>query len=481
MKTLIKKYPLLVLIALFAFTLRMYKVNTDLLDWHSWRQADTASVTREYTKKSLNPLYPTYHDISDIPSGKDNLEGYRMVEFPLYNILVAGILKMVPSLPLVPTSRVVSSLFSIGTLLSLFFLTRKFFGKKAGYLASFFFAVIPYSIYYSRVILPEPLMVFFSTFSITTFAYYVKKPTPLLYWLSLVSLAFAFLLKPFVAFLLPVYLVILLQERGLKKSILDFKLYLYGILAIIPFLLWRDWIANFPSGIPASDWLFNSNGIRFRPAWFRWLGYERITKLILGYVGVIFLPVSFLKQLKDKQFFIPSWWLSIGIYFSVMATGNVHHDYYQAIVTPIISITLAYSVLIIDKYLNNKFNALVSMGSISLAIIVMLVLSFNQIKGYYNVNHPEYALAGKAADQAIPEDALVIAPQYGGDTAYLFQINRSGWPIGGNIDEKIDMGATHYVTTTYDKEAKLLEEKYMIVEKTNDYLILDLTDQREIE
>lgn len=479
MKKLLKKYPLLLCIVLLAFCLRLYKITTPLLDWHSWRQADTASVTREYTKKALNPLYPTYHDISDIPSGKNNPNGYRMVEFPIYNILVAGLLRLIPALPLVETSRIVSSLFSLGTLISIFFLTKSFYGKKAAYLAAFFFATIPYSVYYSRVILPEPIFVFFSTLSLATFAYYIKKPNLILYVTSLLSLMAALLLKPFVVFLAPVYITIVLQERGLKKGLMDVRLYIYALLSLVPFILWRKWIAQFPEGIPASDWLLNGNGIRFRPAWVRWLAYERITKLILGYTGVIFLPISFIQQLVKKQFLIPSWWLSIAIYFTVIATGNVHHDYYQVLITPIIAITLAQAVLLVDTFLSKKYNALVSLITLSTLIISMFVFSYQQVKGYYNINHPEYEIAGKAADRILPADAKVIAPQYGGDTAYLFQINRSGWPIGFSIDKKIELGATHYVTTNYDDEAHELEKKYHIVEKTNDYLILDLTNPRE--
>lgn len=479
MKTIIKKYPLLLCIALLAFGLRLYKINTDLLDWHSWRQSDTASVTKEFTKKSLNPLYPTYHDLSNIPSGKDNPNGYRMVEFPIYNVLTAAILKAIPALPLVPTSRVVSSLFSIGTLFCLFFLARSYFGKKVGYFTAFFFAVLPYSVFYSRVILPEPTLVFFSTFSITFFRFYLKKQNPYFYWFSLVSLALALLIKPFVVFLAPVYIVMLFEERKWKSIIKDFRLYLYAGLAIVPLLFWRKWIANFPEGIPASDWLFNGNGIRFRPAWFRWLGYERITKLILGYAGIVFLPISVFQQLKNKKLLIPAWWLGIVLYFSIVATGNVQHDYYQAITTPIIALTIGHAVVVLDSFLNKKSNALVSIGVISALTITMLVCSYNQVKGYYNINHTEYAKAGRAADAILPKDAKVIAPQYGGDTAYLFQINRSGWPIGHYIDEKIKMGATHYVATAFDEEVQELEKKYMIIEKTNDYIIIDLTHPRE--
>jgi hypothetical protein len=484
MKIFLKKYPLLIAIALFAFVLRMYKINTALLDWHSFRQADTASVTRQFLKTDFNPLVPTYHDLSNIQSGQDNPNGYRMVEFPIYNIIVYAVLKVIPSLPLVQTSRVISSLFSIGTLISLFFLTRSYYGKKAGYLAAFFFAVLPYSVYYSRVIMPEPLMLFTSTFSILSFKYYLKKDSLYWYALSLLSLIVAMLLKPFVAFLIPVYIVMILEEKGFKKGILDFKLYFYAILAVIPFAWWRDWISNYPDGIPASDWLFNgpfaaeNSTPRFKPFWFRWLFWERLTKLITGYVGVLFLSISFLNRVKNKELLIPAWWFGILVYFSVIATGNVRHDYYQIMTIPIICITLAHGVLVLDKFLSKKFNPLISISSIIVLIILMISLSFSQIKGYYNVNHPEYILAGTAADRLLPEDAKVIAPQFG-DTAFIFQINRTGWPLGYDIQDKIDMGATHYVSTSYDEEAKELEEKFMIVEKTSDYMILDLTNKRE--
>ncbi|MCB9812824.1 MAG: glycosyltransferase family 39 protein [Pseudomonadales bacterium] len=479
MNTLLKKYPLLIFIIFIALFLRIYKISNPILDWHSWRQADTASVTREYVKSEINPLYPKYHDISNIASGLENPEGYRMVEFPIYNIIVAFILKSFSTLQLEATSRMVSIIFSIGTLVSLFFLTKSYYGKKAAYLASFFFAVLPYSVFYSRTILPEPTMLFFSTFSLVTLRYYLIKPSYRHYLLSVISLAIAVLLKPFVIFLFPLYIQMILEKKG-WKGLKDFRLYLYALISIIPFLLWRKWIINFPAGIPASDWLFNGNGIRFRPAWFRWLGYERITKLILGFVGIIFLPISFLGSLKEKEFFIPSWWLGIGIYFSVIATGNIQHDYYQILITPIISITLAHGVLILDKFLSKKINALVSMGLISFLIILTLYFSNEQVKGYFNINHPELYDAGIAADRLLPKDAIVIAP-YFGDTAFLFQTNRWGWPIGDQIDDKISKGATHYVTTNMNDEAKQLEAKYIIVEKTQEYMILDLRQERELE
>jgi hypothetical protein len=81
--------------------------------------------------------------------------------------------------------------------------------------------------------------------------------------------------------------------------------------------------------------------------------------------------------------------------------------------------------------------------------------------------------AGKAVDELVEPDALVIAP-YGGDTAFLYQTNRRGWPIGGAIEEKIAAGADYYVTTSLDEEAKNLLLKHENFAQNEDFLIIDL-------
>ena len=117
--------------------------------------------------------------------------------------------------------------------------------------------------------------------------------------------------------------------------------------------MWRQWILNFPTGIPASDWLLNGNLIRLRPAWFRWLFYERLSKLFLGYFGLIFLFANLWSKKKD-QLIYASWWLGVVSYFIVFATGNVQHDYYQNIMLPILAISLARGFIIIMDKLKKK-------------------------------------------------------------------------------------------------------------------------------
>ena len=88
----------LAVVVIVAVSLRLYQLQTPLADWHSWRQADTASVTREYLKGQARWLIPEYHDLSNIPSGLPNPNGYRMVELPLINWLTVLILRIWPDL-----------------------------------------------------------------------------------------------------------------------------------------------------------------------------------------------------------------------------------------------------------------------------------------------------------------------------------------------------------------------------------------------
>src|SRR5258708_7615154 len=257
----------LVFLLTAGLAVRLYSLNTPLADWHSWRQADTASVTREYIKHRYPLLLPHYQDLSDIPSGKENVAGYRMVEFPIENYLIAQFLNAFPRFDLVVTSRLVSIFFSLISIAMLYVLVFQLTGKK---LLAFFcaavFALMPYSIYYSRVILPEPTMLAFQLLSLVAFTQWVrlikeKKSLVLrgLYGLlSTFSFAIALLLKPMAAFVGPVYPVIAFGTLG-WSAFTSFELYLFPALVFLPLAWWRHWILQFPSGIPASDWLYNQS------------------------------------------------------------------------------------------------------------------------------------------------------------------------------------------------------------------------------
>lgn len=477
-----RHHRVLLVLVVLALVLRLYKISSPPLDWHAFRQADTASVTREFVKNGINVLVPQYHDLSNIQSGRDNLAGYRMVEFPLVNAVVAWLVRTL-GVPLITTSRLVSVLFSLGTLLCLYELVRHVSGRRTAALSALFFAVMPYSVFYSRAILPEPAMVFCIQASLLTFWLWLRSRRWGWYFVSIAALTLALLLKPSAAFLFPVYggLVVFhemsVKQRTIQQAVRRVLFYVATMLpalgiAIGALAWWRQWIAQFPSGIPAMDWLFNSNGIRLRPAWFRWLFWERLTKLMVGYIGIALMALNVVHWSRDLLVYA-SWAIGVLVYFVVIATGNVQHDYYQVLAVPLVCIALGRGASVMWRLLEQRFSLPVAVGSIAMLIAAGSVFAWRQVRGYYHINHPEYITAGQAVDRLTPANALVIAPAFG-DTQFLFQTNRRGWPIGFEIEDKIAKGAQYYVTTSYDDEARALEQRYHVMEKNDTFILIDL-------
>lgn len=459
-----------------ALFLRLYKLDNPVADWHSFRQADTASVSRNFIDHGVNLLVPTYHDNSNIQSGKDNPNGYRMVEFPLYNLLHYFVYQAHPAWGVDMAGRLTSVILSLISIYLVYLIGEKLSGFFVGWLAALFMAVLPFNIYYSRVILPEPLMI------VTTLASYwylikmseslgVKKRLYLL--LSSVFFAIALLVKPFAVFFALPHAAIVFRSWA-KGELTTLDIIFFSIFGITPFVWWRRHIASFPAGIPASDWLLNSSGIRFRPAWFRWLFGERLGKLILGTYGTGFLMLGLIAKPKREGISYWLWAIGILLYFSVVAGGNVQHDYYQAIIIPFICFFLAKGTALVLSLSRTTYSRFLTIIMTIIIFVSMISLSWYDIKGYYQVNNWPIVEAGKEVDHLVPQGAKVIAP-YNGDTAFLYQTHRAGWPIGYDIEDKMAKGATYYVSVVYDDESRVLEKKYTLVEKTDRFIIIKLS------
>lgn len=479
MKKVASVFPLLVLLAI-GFLMRLWRLNAPLADWHSWRQVDTAGVTREFLVRGIDLLHPRYMDISSVPSGQFNPEGWRMVEFPFVNGMVAILAQTAQSLnlfvDLIVWERLTSIAFSLGSAIFLYLVVKWFSGERVALLTAGVFELLPFSVYYSRVVLPEPKLLFFSLAATYWFIRFIRTGS-IAHWFGwVIAGALASLLKPvwLIIFGPALFFYAWIQRRREFYSLRwGFTLCLGAMLLILPFLLWRAWITQFPSGIPASAWLYNAGGIRLRPAWFRWLFADRLGRLILGYWGIFpFVLGMMSKAGKSEKGFFHLWLLGGVLYLAIFASGNVTHDYYQAILVPVIAVFVAKGI---DFLLTppKLFSSLAAYGLLFICLTFMLAFSWFHVRDYFNINRQEIVEAGKAADNILPSQAKVIAP-YGGDTAFLYQTNRKGWPVGGAIDDKLSKGATHYVSVLFDEESRWLTSHCQTLLKTSSFVIVDL-------
>ncbi|EKD90029.1 MAG: 4-amino-4-deoxy-L-arabinose transferase, partial [uncultured bacterium] len=331
------EYILLSIILITGFGVRLYKIENPIADWHSWRQADTASVSKIYAEKGVDLLLPRYHDISKIQSGIFNPEGYRMVEFPFFNALNAVLFNSFPTLSLEVWARLITITCALVTSFFLYLIAKRILNKWAGILAAFFYLFIPYNIYFTRVILPDPMGVMFGIISIWAFLEFTYSNKKLLLLFSSVFFAMALLIKPYIGFYFFPIIYLAVRKYGIKSFFKNKSLIIgtiiYLLIMFTPFFIWRWWEAGFPEGIPFYKWAFNGNLIRLKPSWWYWIFGERLGHLILGSLGLI--PFTFgLLNTKVKNNFIHAFLAGVLFYLVAVANANVMHDYYQILTIP---------------------------------------------------------------------------------------------------------------------------------------------------
>lgn len=481
-----KSWPTFLLfsfIIILALGLRLYKINIPLADHHSWRQADTAAVARNFIKEGFDFFHPRIDNMT--PLAKPDLPNSQrlfMVEPPIYQTIVAGFYKILGVQE--KWARLVSIFFYLGGMIFLYLLVTKLINKNVGLLSTFFMAVLPYGIFYGRVVMPEPEMIFASLGMLWFFSLWLEKQKNGLFVWAVIFTAWALLMKTFPLFLaLPMFFLVWQKYRW--SFFKQYKLWLLVILAITPLILWRFWISRFPAGIPPYTWLLNQGGIRFRPAFFRWIFAERIGKLILGYWGLPLLVLGLILKPSKKESWFFHWWIVACLaYLITFAAGNVTHDYYQVPLIPIFSIFLAkgsYSLLTIP---HQFFSRVLSRLLLVVCFLFMIGFSWFEIRGYYLIQGG-VDLAGRAVSELTPKDALVLTGD-SNDATLLYNTNRHGWSGGyasyfpndqSSIDKIIKMGGTVYVTTKFDQNSlfgQYLLKNYPVLKMTDQYIVFSL-------
>lgn len=481
------EFFLLSLILILGFVVRLYRFDGPIADWHSWRQADTSAVSRNFIKYGFDLLHPRFDDLSNVASRQDNPQGYRFVEFPIYNTFQAGLFKYLGVFTLEEWGRLVTIFSSLLSSLFLYLLVKKYAGMLSGLLSAFFFTFLPFNIYFGRTILPDTSMLMAILGGIYFFDRWIEerlKPelkikNYLFLFLSIVFTAAAFLLKPYALFFtLPMFYLAIVNFRF--RLFLKWELFAFIILALAPLVFWRVWMQQYPEGIPGSAWLFNKGDVRFKGAFFRWLFADRMGRLILGYWGLPLFVFGFLSKIKNSKIsygFFLSFLLSSLLYMFVVARGNVQHDYYQILIVPSLVIYMALGSSFLLKVSNDAFSKVSSYLVFAVCTIFMFTFSWYFVRDFFNINNPSIVKAGEVVDRILPKDAKIIA-NYEGDTSFLYQTKRRGWAsFEKSLPEMKEMGAGYLVLVNPTEGDYGWGKTYKIVASDKSYLIFDLSQK----
>lgn len=472
---------ILTVILVMALVLRLYKIQNPLADWHSWRQADTAAVARNFAQGDFNLFYPKYDDLSSVQSGQYNPEGYRFVEFPLYNAIFGAAYKYMPVIPVEVYGRLTTIFFSLIIIGIIYYLTLHEHSRAAAIMASLIYAVFPFFVYYSRVVLPETTAVAFSFIAILLAYLWAhathKKTRVYLLGLSAVSAAVSILVKPTAIFyLIPIVYIFFTQYRF--RMVIKLSPYIYCAIALAPFIAWRIWISHFPEGASGFEWLITSvntfegkKNIFFRPAFFRWIFYERILLLIFGGYAIIF-PLLGIIEKSRKTLLLPSIAFAALLYFFTFQGGNVQHDYYQTIALPALAMIGGIGAARLLQKSESDRHIILNVTVVILILVFSWLMSYYKIKDYYV--YSEYLVnIGRIIDTLTPHDARIVTDR-DGDTTLLYLAKRRGMPAVTEPLEKLKARGMQYFYTDKTDVAKEVRKIYTPVFENGHVFIFKL-------
>ena len=472
---------LLVLILSIALAVRLYKFTTPLADFHSWRQADTVAVARHFVEDGINLLEPRYDDLSNIQSGQENPQGYRMVEFPLYNAAIALIDPLLP-IPIEQSARLISILSSLIVIAVVFDIGRRERNLATGAIAASIYAVFPFFVFFSRVALPEtPALA--ATF-ISIYLLYLFTSTKSVTWqvaqyfLALIFFAIALLIKPTVIFyaLAMGFLFIRKYKWDVAKKI---QPYFFFMLAAIPLYWWRSYILIHPEGIPASEWLItgiNTGGglqpIFFKPAFFRWIFFERINNIILGAFLFPFLFIGLIR--KHYKYFILSLMASAMAFVFTFQGGNVQHIYYQTLILPPLALVAAIGIVALFTEFKNHISPLLTTTAVILSVLLALLISFMQVRPFYDYPESLVQIGRIVNTFTDPSDKIVTDTL--GDTTLLFLAQRRGAPaVFESLPELKKKGYSYFVTQKPEVIEQIkIEEPFEVIFETEQFALFKL-------
>ena len=488
-----KRALVLLFILFFGLFLRVPFLHLPLLDRNAWRQADTATVARNFYENNFDIFYPQV-------DWRGATEGYAESEFHVYPFIVAVLYRAFGVHEVI--GRLVSLFFFVLSAVLLFRLAENTFNGGVAIWATLFFVISPLNMHFSRAFMPTSTLVFFSIASIYYFSRWVDEDRAYFFLASLTATALAVLLKPPSLYLGLPLLYLAVRKYG-KKTFLQWNLWLFASLVIIPSFIWYH----------HAHQLFLQTGLTFGTTgegyskfgnpdyWLSLPFYKTMAKRLLFDIltppGAFFALIGFL-LVPERKNYVAFWWLvAFGVYIFIMAEGHQRHYYYQVPLVPTLSLYVGqgfYYLLEKNLFKDALLLKFISLKSVLIFLFFLMPLVALVRTSEYRHFAVDRLTFGKRIQELTEKDSLVII---GGwrkgkhiqvkypprDPIDLYFSHRKGWVIDldewtlPRIESLRQQGARYFVSY-YPKGLELnktfvqgLNDKYTLLERTERWFL----------
>lgn len=513
------------IIFLLAIAIRLPALDAPFMDYHSWRQTDTATVARNFTRYGYNLFRPLLSTTGPVPTPVE-------MEFPLLNWLAALIWGIFGEHAW--GGRLLSVLFAAGGTVCFYFLVYRISSgtrqRRAftAMLAALIYTLSPYNIFFGRAFMPDAEMLALSIATLLAGVTWLDRVSDATgndsgtrttmwsrgFWLTAGLAALTGLVKiPGLLVLMPLGIFWLArpQTRRLVPQMIVFSL-----CALVPSLVWYTYIAAITDPAAAFGLVSKGGGDRtgnfelwFDPKFYAllwsWLNENILTSIGVGLaclgliIPIIQLCSNFRQTLDQydrpqdgmpglvvRHLFGIVW--AVAVFAFVMAADNglVNQDYYFL---P----AVAPGALLAGQALSWAASRFICQRGwllkISGALLVLVCLSgmaietYNRLPPLYEQNTVYYNIA-QAMRRATPPGSSLLVVQYS-HPEILFYADRTGIPILPeyfNVEEAESArrkGIRYLLITAksdLDSKPEIQEivRRYALVDNSENWALFDL-------
>ncbi|HWL11548.1 MAG TPA: glycosyltransferase family 39 protein, partial [Ureibacillus sp.] len=152
----------------------------------SWRQGDTEAMARNFVEERFNILYPQLNYDGAAPN-------YVQLEFQITTFLIAILYKVFGYH--YELARIVPILFFTGSACYLYLIAKKYNSPEVTWIITFLYAVFPLNWFFSRAIMPESAVLFFTMGAFYHFSIWIANEKLRTLLVATVMTALAILVK----------------------------------------------------------------------------------------------------------------------------------------------------------------------------------------------------------------------------------------------------------------------------------------------